>query len=110
MRSLDGIQSYIRPDDESFLVVEIERDGVLKTIDDGCILFFKKGNLPDVNSVGKDEPDGLTQCFARRLIRSENVSIYAATTESADRVGAQLTTVSLCGAFVHIDASDSIVT
>lgn len=109
MGSFNGVQSDVRPDDESLTEVEIECDGVLQSIDDGSVFLLEERHLSNIDAIGKDQTDRLAQGFARRLVRSQDVSVDATTTESAHRIGAQLTAVRLSDAFVHIDAIDSVV-
>ncbi len=108
MGSFDGVQGDVGPNDESLSVMEIEGDGILKSVNDRSVFLLEKRHLSNVDPIGKDQTDRLAQGFARRLVGTQDVAVDAAATESAHRIGAQLTAIRFCGAFIDVNAVDSV--
>jgi hypothetical protein len=88
--------------------VKIEGDGILKSVNDWSVFLLEKGHLSNVDSIGKDQTDGLAKGFTWRLIGTQDVTIDTTATESAHCVGTQLTAIRFCSALVDVNTIDSV--
>ncbi len=55
LSAFDGVERHVGPEDEFARVVEVERDGVLESVQDGRVLLAIGQHLADVDSVREDQ-------------------------------------------------------